>query len=81
MVNRCPPAWRLPPQSDEFFGDLDHCNRRLRLYALAEGFDIVRKVPLPVRSLEARRSRPSSVFRLFPAEDEASTPPNFHSTT
>ena len=34
-----------------------------------------RQVPLPIRSPEALRSGPSPIFRLFPAEDEASVPP------
>lgn len=43
MVNLLPPAWLSEPQSGELFDSLDHCNRRLRGYALKEGFDIVRK--------------------------------------
>lgn len=43
IVNAYPPAWPLRPQSGELFDNLDHCNRRLRGYSFAEGFDIVRK--------------------------------------
>ena len=43
IVNLLPPAWLLPPQSGEIFSSLDHSNRRLRGYAFAEGFDIVRQ--------------------------------------
>jgi hypothetical protein len=42
-VNLLPLIWLLHLQTGEIFNDLDHCNRRLRGYALAEGFDIVRK--------------------------------------
>jgi len=43
IVNALPPHWLQPPQTGELFDGLEHCNRRLRGYALAEGFDIVRK--------------------------------------
>jgi len=43
MVNAFPPAWLLPPCTGEIFDSLEHCNRRLKGFALAEGFDIVRK--------------------------------------
>jgi hypothetical protein len=43
MVRALPPAYLLPPCSGEIFESLEACNRRLRGYALAEGFDIVRK--------------------------------------
>jgi len=43
IVNLFPPAWLLPPQTGEIFNDLEHCERRLRGYLFAEGFDIVRK--------------------------------------
>jgi hypothetical protein len=43
MVNALPASYLLPPCSGELFDSLDACNRRLRGYALAEGFDIVRK--------------------------------------
>jgi hypothetical protein len=42
-INVNPSAWILHPQSGELFDNLDHCNRRLRDYAFAEGFDIIRK--------------------------------------
>ena len=41
-MNALPAAWLLPPQSGEVFDNLEHCNERLRGYALAEGRDIVR---------------------------------------
>jgi hypothetical protein len=43
MVNALPPSYLLPPISGEPFDSLEHCNRRLRGWALAEGFDIVRR--------------------------------------
>ena len=42
IVNALPPSYLLPPSSGELFEGLEDCNRRLRGYALAEGFDIVR---------------------------------------
>jgi len=42
MVNALPVAWLLEPQTGEEFDDLDHCNRRMRGHALANGYDIVR---------------------------------------
>jgi hypothetical protein len=35
MVNALPAAWLHPPQSGEVFDNLEHCNERLRGYALA----------------------------------------------
>ena len=43
IVNLLPPAWLFEPQSGELFDSLEQCNRRLRGYAFAEGFDIVRQ--------------------------------------
>ena len=43
MVNTLPPSYLLPPCSGERYQGLEDCNRRLRGYALAEGFDIVRQ--------------------------------------
>jgi hypothetical protein len=37
-----PVAWREPPQSGEEFESKIDCEKRLRGFALAEGFDIVR---------------------------------------
>ena len=42
MVNALPSSYLLPPRSGELFDNLDACNNRLRGYALAEGFDIVK---------------------------------------
>jgi hypothetical protein len=42
-VNALPPSYLLPPLSGELFDSLEDCNRRLRGYAFAEGFDVVRK--------------------------------------
>jgi hypothetical protein len=39
MVNALPPSYLLPPISGEPFDSLEHCNRRLRGWALAEGFE------------------------------------------
>jgi len=43
MVNSLSSWYLLPSRSGELFESLDSCNRRLRGFALAEGFDIVRK--------------------------------------
>ena len=43
IVNLLPPAWLFEPQSGELFDSLEQCNRRLRGYAFAEGFDIIRQ--------------------------------------
>ena len=43
LVNSFPPEWLLLSQSGEIFENLEHCNRRLRAFAFATGFDIVRK--------------------------------------
>ena len=43
VVNKFPSAWLLPPESGEVFDSLDHCERRMRSFSFAEGFDIVRK--------------------------------------
>jgi hypothetical protein len=43
MVNALPASYLLPPCFGELFNSLDACNRRLRGYALAEGFNIMRK--------------------------------------
>jgi hypothetical protein len=39
-VNAFPAAYLLPPQSGEIFDSISHCERRLRAYAMAQGFDI-----------------------------------------
>jgi hypothetical protein len=43
IVNLLPPAWLLKPQSGELFNSLEHYDRRLPGYSLAEGFNIVRR--------------------------------------
>ena len=43
MVKALSLAYLLSSCLGEIFEDLEACNRRLRGYALAEGFDIVRK--------------------------------------
>jgi hypothetical protein len=40
-VNALPPAYLLPPQSGEIFDSIASCERRLRGYAMAQGFDII----------------------------------------
>ena len=40
-VNALPAAYLLPLQSGEIFDSIPYCERRLRGYALAEGFNIV----------------------------------------
>jgi hypothetical protein len=40
-VNALPAAWLQPPQTGELSDSIADCDRRLRGYALAEGFDIV----------------------------------------
>jgi hypothetical protein len=42
LVNSLPQFYLLQPVSGEVFESLEDCNRRLRGYALAEGFNIVR---------------------------------------
>jgi hypothetical protein len=42
LVNSLPSSYLLPPISGELFDSLEDCNQRLRGFALAEGFDIVR---------------------------------------
>ena len=42
LVNSFPPGWLLPPNTGEIFASKELCNSRLRAFALAEGFDIVR---------------------------------------
>jgi hypothetical protein len=42
MVNALPPLYLLPPILGELFNSLEHYNRRLRGWALAEEFDIIR---------------------------------------
>ena len=42
LVNSYPVQWLSEPQTGEEFDSLEHCNRRLRAFALAQGFDIVR---------------------------------------
>jgi len=39
-INALPEAWLQPPQSGEVFDSLEQCIKRIRAYALAEGFDI-----------------------------------------
>ena len=43
LVNFFPPEWLLPLQSGEIFQILEQFNRRLRSFAPAIDFDIVRK--------------------------------------
>jgi hypothetical protein len=40
-VNALPAAWLQLPQTGEVFDSIRDCERRLRGYALAEGFNIV----------------------------------------
>jgi hypothetical protein len=42
LVNSFPPGWLLPPNTGKIFASKELCNNRLRAFALAEGFDIVR---------------------------------------
>jgi hypothetical protein len=39
-INAFPATYLLPPQSGEIFDSIAHCERRLRAYAMAQGFDI-----------------------------------------
>jgi hypothetical protein len=45
VINALPEAYLLPPSSGEIFKGLEDCNRRLRSYAFAEGFDIKQHIP------------------------------------
>ena len=40
-VNTLPTSYLLPPATGEVFSDISACERRLRGYSLAEGFDVV----------------------------------------
>ena len=42
-VNALPPEWLEPPVTGETFKSFEECERRLRGFALAEGFDIVQR--------------------------------------
>jgi len=42
-VNSFPPEWLEPPKTGETFDTIAECEGRLRAYALAEGFDIVKR--------------------------------------
>jgi hypothetical protein len=42
LVNALPLSYLLPPCTGELFGSLDECDSRLRGYALAEGFDVIK---------------------------------------
>jgi hypothetical protein len=37
-----PPSYLLPPRTGEVFDNLDDCQSRLRGFALAEGFNVVK---------------------------------------
>jgi hypothetical protein len=43
MVDVLPSSYLLLPHTGELFDGLDTCNSRLRGYALAEGFDTVKR--------------------------------------
>jgi hypothetical protein len=43
IVNKLLSAWLLLLESGEVFDSLDYCERRMRSFSFAEGFDIVRK--------------------------------------
>src|SRR5437764_1047237 len=58
LVNSYPAKWLLQPQTGEEFDSLDHCNSRLRAFALAKGFDIV-------RNGGGTKDAPSYRFRCF----------------
>jgi len=40
-VRVLPPAWLLPPATDERFESRDHCLKRLNGYGLYKGFEVV----------------------------------------
>src|SRR5258705_9046619 len=42
-VNAAPVAWRKDPVTGEVFESLVEAEKRLKLYSLASGFDLVRK--------------------------------------
>jgi hypothetical protein len=58
LVNSYPVQWLSEPQTGEEFDSLEHCNRRLQAFALAEGFDIVRHGG-------GTRAAPAYRFRCF----------------
>jgi hypothetical protein len=41
-VNALPASWLSPPHTGDVFTTITDCERRLRGFCLAEGFDIVR---------------------------------------
>lgn len=43
VANRFPSAWLIAPETGELSNILDHCERRLRTFSFADGFDIVCK--------------------------------------
>jgi hypothetical protein len=43
IVNAMPSSYLLAPYTGEIFPSLEDCNQRLRGYAFAEGFNIIRK--------------------------------------
>ncbi len=53
-VNSFPSGWVEEPITGEIFDDVDHAERRLRAFALAEGFDIRRTGGGPVTNPGAR---------------------------
>ena len=58
LVNSYPAKWLLQPQTGEEFDSLDYYNRRLRAFALAKGFDII-------RNGRGTKNAPSYRFRYF----------------
>jgi hypothetical protein len=50
-VNALPPEWLLPPHTGEIFDSIDYCKRRLKGYALTEGFDVVQPTEVPRKYL------------------------------
>jgi hypothetical protein len=43
IINAFPPVWLLLPYTGEIFNSLEYCNRRLKAFSLAEGFNVIRK--------------------------------------
>jgi hypothetical protein len=66
MVNALPPSYLLPPISGELFDSLEHCNRRLRGWALAEGFDIIRQGGGTKRDTSGATDRTNNLLLLVP---------------
>ena len=42
-VNAHPPEWLREPQDGEIFNSIEECERRLVVFSLSQGFDVIKK--------------------------------------